>query len=285
MHRPANDIVSALLLVAATSVCAGGCAPEPYYDDELGIEGVPVPRGSLAGTFALKTRTLTLEQAPVFGEVEGGGTNLRLVTRAFDEESGTYQQESVMCGGENYEVAGLTQFIPDDTWPKVPKSVAEVVELEHDTGFYVGKGHLQLWGLHDLPDPFDTPLPTTKEEAASEPHASHIFDMEGDGHPGVTILMEGIVNGEIYGIQRKTVDLEGVTLSEDKAVGFAFLSKESLQLGADNDLLNVEKGSSRPFPDRRESWFEELRLDAGAGCDEVLAAEADGRFTRLGPFR
>ena len=77
----------------------------------------------------------------------------------------------------------------------------------------------------------------------------------------------------------------GVTLSEDEAVGFAFLSKESLQLGSDNELLNVEKGSSRAFPDRRQSWFEEIRIDDGADCDEVLAAEADGRFTRLGPFR
>lgn len=274
---------SAFAIVVVTA--ALGCAPEPYYDEELGIEGVPVDEGALAGTFALKTRTLTLEEAPVFGEVEGGGTNLRLVTRGYDAAEGVYRQESVLCGGENYEVAGLTQTIPDDTWPKVPRSVLEVVELEHTTGRYVSTGHLQLWGLKDLPEPFDTPLPSTLEEAESEPHASRIYDMEGDGHPGVTILVEGLVNGEVYGIQRKTVELEGVTLGPDEAVGFAVLAKESLQLGADNDLLQTGGGSSRPFPDPKESWFEELRLDDDAGCDEVLAAEADGRLSRLGPFR
>lgn len=267
-------------------VAVVACAPsEPYYDEELGVEGVAVLEGALAGTFGLKTRTLTLEQAPVFGEVEGGGTNLRLVTRTYDDEAGVYRQQSVLCGGENYEVAGLTQSIPHDTWPKVPTSVAEVIELEHETGFYVATGHLQLWGLQDLPEPFETPLPTSQEEAREEPHVSRIYDMEDDGHLGVTIVVEGLVNGEIYGIQRKTVDLEGVTLGPDKAVGFASLTKESLQLGADNDLLDVEKGSSRPFPDRRESWFEELRLSGDASCDDVLALEgADGGFTRLGPL-
>lgn len=136
-----------------------------------------------------------------------------------------------------------------------------------------------------MPDPFETPLPSTKEEAASEPHASRIYDMEGDGHPGVTILVEGLVNGEIYGIQRKTVELAGVSLGPDKAVGFAVLTKESLQLGANHDLLNAGAGSSRAFPDPKESWFEEVRLPDGADCDDVLQAEAQGHLTHLGPFR
>lgn len=276
------------LAPAAFAIAVGallaGC-PEPYYDEELGIEGVPVDVGAHAGTFALKTRTLTLEEAPVFGEVEGGGTNLRLVVRSYDEEEGLYRQESVLCGGENYEVAGLTQIIPASTWPKVPKSVLEVVELEHATGHYVSTGHLQLWGLRDLPDPFETPLPTSLDEAGAEPHASRIYDMEGDGNPGVTIRVQGLVNGEIYGIQRKTVGLEGVTLGPDKAVGFARLAKESLQLGADNDLLNAGGGSSRPFPDPKESWFEEIRLPDGADCDDVVEAEEEGRLSFLGPFR
>ena len=52
--------VALAIVVVTVSALVLGCVPEePYYDDELGIEGVPVEVGALAGTFALKTRTLT----------------------------------------------------------------------------------------------------------------------------------------------------------------------------------------------------------------------------------
>ena len=271
-------------LFALVPAIALGCAPEPVYDDELGVTAVPADEGSLAGTFALKTRSLTLEEAPVIGEQEGGGTNLRLVVRTWDAEARAYQQESRLCGGISYEVAGLTQNIPVETYRKVPKSTRELTVVDHDRGTYVSTGHLQLWALRDLPDPFETKLPADAEEARTTPHSERIYDMDEDDQPGVTIFMEGVVNGEIYGAQRKQVEIEGVILGPDHALGLSRLEKESVQLGASNDLLSLGKGSSRNHPDPKESWFEEVRIEDGSDCDDVVAAEADGRLSHLRPF-
>jgi hypothetical protein len=259
------------------------CGPEPVYDETLGVEAVPVREGELAGTFALKTNSLTVEPTPL-GEQDGGGTNLRLVVREWSEADGVYLQRSRLCGGVNFEVAGLSQHLPIESFEKVPESTEEIVEVDHRRGTYGSTGHLQLWGLRDLPDPFSTPLPETRDEAASEPHASRIFDMDEDGDPAVTIYMSGIATGEVYGIFRKTVDLEGVTLGPDHMIGLSSLHKEALQLGADNELLDLGSTVGWNHPDKKESWFEEVRLDEGATCADVRAAEDDGRLSRMRPF-
>lgn len=271
--------------LVTAGVCVGfGCAPAPVYDQELGVQAIGAEEGALAGTFALKIRSLTLEETPVLGEQEGGGINFVKVTRTYDAEAGLYRQQSQLCGGFSYPVAGVGTSMPFSTYQQVAPSVQETVEVDHDRGTYRERGHLQLWALRDLPDPYNTPLPFDAAEAEQAPHRDHIYDHEDDGKPGVTIFIDGFISGEIYGVQRKKVELDGVILGPDQALGFARLQKESVQLGANNDLLKLGAGSARDHPDPKESWFFEIRIADDAGCDEVLAAEEDGRLPAFAPF-
>ena len=268
--------IGALLM----SVGCGG--QEPVYDDALGVTAIPVEEGALAGTFALKTLSLNIEDTPV-GEAEGGGTNLRLVRRSYDEASGTYLQRSLLCGGRNFEVAGATQTIPEASYRKVPESTQEVT-IADETGVYTSTGHLQLWGIRDLPDPYNTPLPKDIAEASVPPNNTRVYDMDEDGNPGVTIQFSGVLIGDAYGIQRRQMDLRGVTLGPDHIIGLSALTKESVRLGASNRLLLGGTPSFRPHPDPLESWFDEVRIDEGADCDDVMALDADGTLAQLRPF-
>lgn len=261
---------------------AAACAPPPVYDDELGVQAEPAPVGSLAGTFAVKTVNSTLVHAGPFGEQQGGGVNFRLVSRTWRDPA--YAQQSQLCGGFNFPVLDLLITTPESTYRAVAPS-EETVVVDHERGTFTETGHIQLWALRDLPDPYTTELPTTKEEAAQEPHASRIFDMDDDGNPGITSFATGPIEGEIYVMQRKTVDLEGVILGADRVLGLAANVNEALTLGTDNDLLDRQsEGSAEPWPDKKESWFEQVRLDDGADCDEVMAAVEDGRLSRLSPL-
>lgn len=280
---PAERTVAVAALLGGLGAA---CPAEPaHFDDDIGVQAIPAPAGSHAGTFALKTRNQTLVHVPVLGDYEGGGDNFRLVTRTWDVDREVYVQESSLCGGYNFEVAGVVTEAPRSTYRAVPASTAEEVVVDHDTGTYVATGHLQLWALRDLPDPYTTPLPTTKEEAAQAPWTERIYDMDDDANPAMTLFVSGAVEGEVYAFQRKTVDLDGIILGPDHAIGLARNTNEALTVAASNALVDRQsEGSSEPHPDPKRSFFEEVRIDDGADCDDVMAAAEDGTLPELPPF-
>jgi hypothetical protein len=271
-------------LVVFVVIGALACAPEPVYDDDIGVQAEPADVGAHAGTFALKTINATEVDVPIDGLSEdplGGGVNYRLVTRAWDEASETYLQRSTLCGGYNFEVLGVLTSVADVAFRRVPESTAEIVTLDHERGLYESTGHVQLWAI-ELDDPFNDPFPATPEEGLAD---ERIFDLEPDDKPGLTLFVEGLIEGEVYAAQRKRVDLEGVIQGPDYAVGLANNRAESVTLGNNNDVLDAsEQGGAVPYPDPKESWFEEVRIADDSDCDDVMSAEADGVLSRLRPF-
>lgn len=288
MTRLATLCVLLLTLPWVGALGILGCTPEPaepYFDDSLNIEAIPVEPGALAGTFALKTVNATLVHIPVLDDQQGGGVNYRLVTRTANDD-GTYAQSSVLCGGYNIEVAGVVTDVPQSSYRRVPRSEAEIVTVGDD-GQYAADGHIQLWALdfEAGADPFTTPLPATAEEAAASPHKERIYDFEEDGNPGMTMIVTGLVNGEVYAIQRKFVDLTGVVLGPDRVLGLAENSWENLMIANNNELLDRSgEGSAERYPDPKESWFEEVRLPEGSDCEDVLAAVDDQALSPARPF-
>ena len=98
-------------------------------------------------------------------------------------------------------------------------------------------------------------------------------------------LPVGAVTGEVYAIQRKFVDLAGITLGPDRVLGLAENRWENLMLANNNPLLDrQDEGSVEPYPDPKESWFEEVRIGEGSGCDDVLTAVDEGDLSRARPF-
>lgn len=271
-------------LLLALAIPAAACGPEPVYDDNIGLAAEPIDPGAAVGTFATKVLNVTLVKVPVLGDYAGGGVNYRLLRREYDAATDTYAQRSVLCGGYNFEVAGVTTSLPESSYRAVPESVDEVVTITAD-GSYTQRGHLQLWGLRDLPDPVTTALPENKEAAAEDPWPARIYDMDDDDKPGATTIVSGAVNGEVYVAQRKTVANSGVVLGPDHVVGLATNSNEVVQLGNNNALLDRQsEGSAEPHPDPKRSWFEEARVADDADCDDVMRAEDDGVLNVLPPF-
>jgi hypothetical protein len=239
----------------------------------------PVEPGALEGTFALRATSATIVDTQVFGFQTGGGVNYRLLRRTWNADVGSYTQSSELCGGYNYEVAGVVTEAPQTTYRRVPDSTEEEVFVDDETGAFISTGHVQLWGVRDLPDPRTTPLPATKEEAAEEPHASRIYDMDEDDQPGITLLVSGLVEGEVYAAQRKTVDQTGVVTGADGASGFTTTTYSTVILGADNPLVEAaDPSGAEPHPDANESWFSEQRVEDGMDCAALMERVAAGEY-------
>lgn len=61
-----------LLACACFPVLATAC-PEPVFDADLGVEGVPVEAGALAGSFALLAQATDKSTLPGLENEVGGG--------------------------------------------------------------------------------------------------------------------------------------------------------------------------------------------------------------------
>jgi hypothetical protein len=131
-------------LFALLPLCLLACGPAPVYDDNLGLDAIPVAVGALAGTFALKSLSVTIEDTAVLPNQEGGGTNLMLVARTWDAEARRYRQVTQLCGGRNFEVAGVAQRMPFSTYQAVAPSTEEELEVDHDKGTCEMRGHPDL---------------------------------------------------------------------------------------------------------------------------------------------
>jgi len=101
----------------------------------------------------------------------------------------------------------------------------------------------------------------------AEPTARHGADevQDEDGLPGLTVRIAGLVDGEIYIVQRGTEALDGSLQAPGLVRGTVTWTDEQVILGADNEVL--EAGApTRPDPDPGKSWFELRRADAATDC-------------------
>jgi hypothetical protein len=255
-----------LLLVLASVGCI-----DPYYDSDIGVEGVATDEGALAGTFAVVT-ALTDQAQTAVGEQLGGGQTTYLSIREYVGD-GKYTETLEVCRVVNFEVAGLSSELSDDTRDAIPVVTAKLT-VDHPSGKITRATFRETWAVEDLGAGDDLP-----DDAGDD----RIFDMEDDGHPGATLHTHGLVEGELYFVQRKIVSGEGVVTGPDETLGLTTHKKESFVIDATSDLLKNPPDRAQ-HPDPKESWFHDVRVDDGADCGDVRAALDDGAVSDLRPF-
>mgnify|MGYP000713244337 CR=1 FL=1 len=257
-----------------------GCEepPEPVYDDELGLQAVSTEPGALEGAWGFKSSTLGLAELPIIGEQYTGGDTYMLVEREWDGEA--YTETHTVCGGRIFDTDASTSYIEEDVWRLVAPSTP-TVRLDPELGTYEVDDYIELWGI-DLPEPLTTPLPIDGEDAKVSPHAERIFDFEDDGNPGATMAVGGVIEADVFFIQRKINNYRGLVLGDDELTGLVEWTKEQITLDATNPLLNGNLDQQK-HPDPKEHWFHSVRVDS-ADCDTVMQAVEDGDLARLRPF-
>jgi hypothetical protein len=261
------------LVLAFGTACTGVNDVEPIFDEDLGVQAVAVDEGALAGTFALFTRSIAMIET-VLGPQASGNDDWLLVERTYDVNGAHYAQTTTLCGGAFLPVLEVQSIVPEPTWRLVPPS-HETLTVDHARGTVALATHVQLWGLRDLDDPIAFPWPESREAVAEPAFMDHVFDMDDDEHPGVTILATGIVQGEMYAAQRKTCTLTGITLDDGHILGRNHQLFEVVSLGASVPLLDQGPPQRNPT-DPSQSWFEEVRLAPDGTCDDVQRLVDDG---------
>ncbi|MHB8876256.1 MAG: hypothetical protein ACYC8T_21400 [Myxococcaceae bacterium] len=283
MRRGAHGVRGWTAAAAVVLLCACG-GPEPTYRVDMGLTALAVQPGALAGVFGLRLFQPALIDVPILGRQKGGGETWYLVRRTWDPDAHSYTEEHQPCGGTIYDTGGSTKTqISTEARRACPASAIHTLEIDDAHGSYRVLRHLELWGVQDLPEPYDTPLPASVDESRKAPWPDLIVDSDGDGHPGLTAHVQSIVNGDQYFISRRVFTLDGVTLGPDRVVGLNTTDVEQATVGASASMLEAN-AVVRQAPDPLRSWFDEIRLPEGADCDVVQTQVDDGALGGTRPF-
>jgi len=135
------------------------------------------------------------------------------------------------------------------------------LSLEGGQWRFVQESKLQLRGVK-----LDAPQTEALPVEASDPR---VWDQDADGHPGVTIRIAGMTDGEVYLVQRDIHALDG-TVQGDRIDGLADWSTEQVVLGSDNPILDMQTASAKD-PNAALSYFRSTRIEPNMDCVAILA--------------
>ncbi len=126
-----------------------------------------------------------------------------------------------------------------------------------------------------LEDPETDPLPTSLDDP-------RVIDQDGDGKPGLTVQVSalGLVEGEVYVVQRVRTRLTGTVISADRIEGLVEWTTEQVTLAASNPVF-LGTIPSRPDPVLENSAFVLVRIDPAWTCAEIVDRRTELLFGGL----
>lgn len=258
----------------------GESVEEAARDGEALFEAArqQTPLADLSGTWAQRVVTTSLSTVPFVGDVVS--TNVSLLWLEVAQQGNALDIQARTCSVEIESSTGMMDTI-------VPDSFIDNIGISHrravvQPGPGGGLRFYQLRLAQLIGVELDDPMNGTLPESADDPR---VIDQDGDGEPGMTVRVEGIISGDIYVAQRNWKVFCGDLVFGDETTGSESAPRiagnirwgmDQRVLGASNGLLNRQTDSV-PHPDLSRNTFEIVPIDPEWGCDDI-EAHADGLF-------
>lgn len=224
----------------------------------------------LSGTWAHLHVKASVGNYPMVGPVDERTTTLYRATLTQDGERVTWVLRTCAVLSEN--TSGLVQtFVPERLIDSLPEQTASARLTRTAAGFVLERDRLyELQGVR-LEDVENEALPTSADDP-------RVYDQDGDGQPGVTVMVSGLMDGSVYVIQRLWTALAGLTVGADTLDGPLSWHQEQNILGADPPGL-AGRPESQVDPDPSHSYVRTTRIAAELDCAAIVA-NRDTLFAR-----
>ncbi len=224
----------------------------------------PITRDDYTGTWAFEYLQGGYEDLPALGRTAARIISLNRVTITPGEAPDALSLATELCAVRIERDTELVQTV-------IPQAYIDALPILGRPATIDGRAFEAPWLIEIrgavLDDPED-PLPT-------EPDDPRVVDTDGDGNPGLTVLSTGVIDGEIYTVQRArtrlSATLDGETLDGD----IEWFNEDSV-LDADNEVL-LEPVTVQPEPG--DSAMRATRVDAALDCAGIITNQTD-LFTR-----
>ncbi len=262
-HRRYRAAMTAVASALCLLLPGAGGATEPATLHAAFLVGAE--RGGvidLTGQWVQRQDTMTISRIATVGRVRSTTTSVILYDLQHDGESltGTGRVCDVAIVSDPSFV-GTT--LPDAFVRSIPAPRLDA-QLEQRNGALVLRQR-EVWTVigADLDAPITDPLPET-------PNDPRVCDDDGDGNPGVTVQIDGLVDGEVYLVQRGWSEFEGEL---DNAAG-AF--RGEVRFGQEQVVLDASRRVLRNQPPTEPAdapganTFVMAPVGPNAGCREAV---------------
>jgi hypothetical protein len=216
----------------------------------------------MTGTWAQYQEVSTLADAPLIGEVKTLSRAFVRLTVVQDGDSVQAVQE--VCSLSLDAESEFAQTVIPDAFVNSLHVVTKLGIIAH-TDDHVSFEQFPAVELHGvkLDNQWEDELPTSPDDP-------RVLDQDEDGKPGLTVYINGLVDGEIYVIQRAISSLDGTFQGPDRITGLMDWNQEQVVLGSDNPILRDNPIDTRVDPDAEASFFISARVEDGMDCEQIM---------------
>jgi hypothetical protein len=223
-----------------------------------------VAEESLSGVYLFVQTTTSITKMPVLADVVATTRAVSIQRLTFDGE--WLRGSGTLCDVQMRSSSRLVKTILPPAFRRALPPVVTNARLKKTGGtmtFHQPPQTLVIGA--ELEAKHTDPLPKT-------PHDSRVRDHDEDGKPGVTVLVSGIISGEIYLVQRSTSHLTGHATPD----GF----QGTIYFSNDQSILDATKGplkrNPNATPDPNRSEFVLRKVNPNVTCSEAQGIA--GRF-------
>lgn len=206
---------------------------------------------ALSGVYLYVQKTTSITKLPVVSDVVATTHAVSIQHLNFDGE--WLRGSGVIC---DVHMQSSSKLIKTEFPPSFRRALPKVLtnaRIKRDGSTFSFHQSEQTLVLGAEVSPKTTaPLPT-------DPRDPRVRDHDGDGKPGVTVRVSGIVSGEIYLAQRSTSRLTGRATPEGFHGKIHFTNDQSI-LGATKDVLK-RNPNAHPDPSRSEFTLRKVKPD------------------------
>lgn len=225
----------------------------------------------ISGVWAQLVVSSQLSDVPFAGRVRQQTISIqRVVIKKQNDE--TVTMEAQTCALEFDSGTPLVKLTFPERFVSSLGTDVKQAQFDPNTLGFVQPRTVYLRGVR-LQDPERDPLPT-------DPKDLRIFDQDGDGNPGMTLKASimGLLNADIYVIQRDWNILRGWLTSSTTLDGLVEWGSEQVILGATNSIF-LNPNPTFPDPNPNNSFFRSTRVSAETSCEQIRA-QRDQLFQR-----
>ena len=255
-------IVSSLFWLgcgAATSDSGGSDYTDQDFDGGVSVEAdatLGPGEGDIESTWARRHVMAGIAELPAFGPKTNLTVTLGKVSVLRTASGFMAREETCDVQIVRPEVTEITTVIPD----AFRASIATIDRpLYIDQGQWIFEQAIQVQGAH-LVNPHAEALPTDAEDP-------RVYDQDQDGLPGVTVLIEGIIDGTVQVVQRTRTRMVGIRQGARIAGALQWSSEESII--AANDPILENDVPLTPSPNPAESDFVAVEITADVTCEDI----------------
>lgn len=222
----------------------------------LGVQNV-AHASKLDGRWVFLQRTVTVADAPVIGKIYA--TTTAISVHDLVEAGGHLHGNGTLC---SLTLDSGTSFVRT-ILPPALRNVLPKPKINAKLTYEDGK---LLYADAPPPVVLGAKVASIGEALPTQSSDARVVDSDGDGHPGVTVRVEGIVSGEIYVVQRNVAVFDGALRVDGSFAGSIRHGMSQVVLGATSSRL---VDGPKSYPVDKGSFFRLAPLPKAATCDDA----------------